>query len=155
MLKANQSGDCQHVRRRFVSLELLALGKRFGRAMVGCSPEEWADGTIGYSLTLGDGSPAERIAPEFPQRTDLRGTHRVSWRRRLGVDAGAIRAVSTYPERSSETASMTACKQAAPKLPFGCSPQREFAAASSRMVIEVCSPGCTSTGSLAFWQSTT
>jgi len=53
---------------RFSRFDMVAVGLRFGGAYVGRPPDDWNEKPIGFSLTVGNGSPAERIAPEFPER---------------------------------------------------------------------------------------
>lgn len=60
--------------RRISQLEMVALGERFGGAHVGRPPGDWGPSPIGFSIRLSDGSPAERIAPEFPDRYPWLGT---------------------------------------------------------------------------------
>jgi hypothetical protein len=54
--------------KRFTKLSMIAAGTRFGGAYVGRTPEDWGEKPIGFSFTLGQPIPAERIAPEFPER---------------------------------------------------------------------------------------
>ena len=54
--------------RRFVEFQMIATGTRVGGAYVGRAPDDWGQSPIGFSFALGQSSPAERIAPEFPGR---------------------------------------------------------------------------------------
>jgi hypothetical protein len=53
---------------RFTEFRLIAAGTRFGGAFVGREPDDWSEHPIGFSFELGGFEPAERVAPEFPER---------------------------------------------------------------------------------------
>ncbi|MBT8483991.1 MAG: hypothetical protein KJO43_00335, partial [Phycisphaerae bacterium] len=56
---------------RFVAFAAVAAGQRVGGARVGRGVDDWGPAGIAFSLRMGDGSPPERIPPEF--------THRYPW----------------------------------------------------------------------------
>lgn len=53
---------------RFSEFRMIAAGTRFGGAFVGREPDDWGEHPIGFSFELGGLEPAERVAPEFPER---------------------------------------------------------------------------------------
>ncbi len=53
---------------RFTQFKMVAVGKRFGGAYVGRSPDDWGEHPIGFSFVMGRPTPAEQLAPEFPER---------------------------------------------------------------------------------------
>jgi len=55
-------------KQRFTQFEMVAVGKRFGGAYLGRSPDDWGEHPIGFSLVMGRPTPAEQLAPEFPER---------------------------------------------------------------------------------------
>lgn len=52
-------------RERFTSFEMLALGIRFGATQYNGRQDDPGPSPVGYYLTLGGKSPAERVAPSF------------------------------------------------------------------------------------------
>ncbi len=54
--------------KRFTKFDMIASATRFGGAYVGRTPDDWSEKPIGFSFALGKPIPAERIAPEFPDR---------------------------------------------------------------------------------------
>jgi hypothetical protein len=50
---------------RFIDMQMVAVGVRWGGAYVGRPAEDWIEAPIGFSFSLGDASPAQRVAPDF------------------------------------------------------------------------------------------